>query len=384
MAEPPGDDTRPAAGEDGPKPAEPTSWNTKTILRIGLRIVVVVVILAIALFALVNIFDDLDFNQVRAALGRLSDAEWLALGFGWLIWIGAQGLQTASLVHHLPARRGVLAFLGPSAVASVVPGPSDLPVRFSMYQSWGVGNSEAATAVAASGVFSVGSQLILPALAGLAIAFGDVEVEGFMAIIIVATLVLAAVIVGAVFVLGSAGRTERVASWLEPVWRAGNRLIRRPVPEKGSFAALVVEQRAQSFDYLSDKWLGTTGATILTIAAKCSLLIMCLRFVGIPEDILGWVAIFAVFSLVAGLTVIPITPGSAGVAEVALVGMLTPIAGSEFVNEVAAGVLLYRLLTWILVIPTGLGALGIWKLSLRGQVDGSADDEPVEAGLTPD
>ena len=70
---------------------------------------------------------------------------------------------------------------------------------------------------------------------------------------------------------------------------------------------------------------------------------------------------FAVYSLVAGLTVIPISPGSVGVAEVALIGMLTPIVGSEFVNEVAAGVLLYRLLTWLLMIPAGLIALAVWR-----------------------
>jgi uncharacterized membrane protein YbhN (UPF0104 family) len=103
----------------------------------------------------------------------------------------------------------------------------------------------------------------------------------------------------------------------------------------------------------------------LTVAAKCALLVLALRFVGIPEDALGWSAIFVVFSLVAGLTVVPITPGSVGVTEVALVAMLTPIAGSGFVNEVAAGVLIYRMLTWLLLIPTGLGILATWRVNLR-------------------
>ena len=140
-------------------------------------------------------------------------------------------------------------------------------------------------------------------------------------------------------------------------------LVRRgPDDDLGSLA---VRQRARSFDYLSDKWLGTTGATALATAVKCALLIMALRFVGIPEADLGWSAIFAVYALVAGLTVVPITPGSAGVAEIALVGMLTPIAGNQYVNEVAAGVVLYRLMTWILVIPAGLIALAVWRQGTR-------------------
>jgi len=98
---------------------------------------------------------------------------------------------------------------------------------------------------------------------------------------------------------------------------------------------------------------------------------MALRFVGVPADALGWSAIFAVFALVAGLTIIPITPGSAGVSEIALVGMLAPIAGTAYVNQVAAGVLIYRLLTWILLIPVGLVALGGWRLEQRRKVGDS-------------
>jgi uncharacterized protein (TIRG00374 family) len=381
------DDDRPDHGGDPPEARESTAvtvWpdrlprapdgtievperprlNVSTIFKIALRIGFAVAAVAISVFVLFGIFDDLDFEQIKAALEQLSDAEWLALLFGWLIWIGAQGLQTASLVTAMPARRGVLAFLGPSAVSSIIPGPSDLPVRYSMYQSWGIPPADAATAVAASGVFSVGSQLALPALAGVAIFFGSVQVEGFMAIIVAATLVLAVAIVVSAVVLGSDKRTRWAGRKLDPLWRRLLRLARKDQPER-ALDELLDEQRTAAFDYLHDKWLPTTGATVLTIAAKCSLLIMSLRFVGIPETVLGWAAIFAVFALVAGLTIVPITPGSAGVAEIALVGMLAPIAGSEYVNEVAAGVLLYRILTWILVIFAGLGALGVWQFGQR-------------------
>jgi uncharacterized membrane protein YbhN (UPF0104 family) len=357
-------DTIPKPGGGSIEVPEKPKLSTRTVLRILLRVGIAVAAVVIATFVLFGIFEDLDFEEIRAALAQLSDAEWIALFFGWLIWIGAQGLQTASLVTGMPARRGVLAFLGPSAVSSVIPGPSDLPVRYSMYQSWGIPPADAATAVGASGVFSVGSQLALPALAGVAIFFGGAQVDGFMTIIVAATLVLAVAIVVSAVVLGSEKRTRWAGSKLDPLWRRLLRIARKDVPED-DLGDLLERRRRAAFDYLSDKWLPTTGATVLTIGAKCALLIMSLRFVGIPEDALGWAAIFAVFALVAGLTIVPITPGSAGVAEIALVGMLAPIAGSDYVNEVAAGVLLYRLLTWILVIFAGLLALGIWQFGQR-------------------
>lgn len=345
-------------------PAAAPVSRKRLIVKIAVRVVILGAVLAFAGFVLVGIFDDLDLAEVRAAMGQLSDAERVALLMGWLLWIGAQGLQTASLVSKLPARRGALAYLGPSSVASIVPGPSDLPVRYSMYQSWGVSSQEAGTAIAANGIFSIGSQLALPAFAGVAIAVSGVQVAGFFSIIVTATVVLAVVIVVAVVVLRSEALTRKIGDLFDTPVRRLARLFRKSPPAR-PLGEIVTEQRDQARDHLADKWQAATFATVLTVIAKCALLVLSLRFVGIPEADLSWSAIFAVFALVAGLTVIPITPGSAGVSEIALVGMLAPIAGSQWVNEVAAGVLIYRLLTWLILIPVGFGVLGWWRLSLR-------------------
>ena len=71
------------------------------------------------------------------------------------------------------------------------------------------------------------------------------------------------------------------------------------------------------------------------------------------------------WAIVRGLTVIPIMPGNAGVSELAFIGMLTQIAGSSFVNQVTAGVVLFRLLTWLVLIPLGGVAFGLWQTGLR-------------------
>lgn len=344
---------------------EPGS-RASTFRRVLARVAVITVVLGLAGWFLFQVFDDLDWNEVRAALRRLSDAELLALTFGWIVWIAAQGALTASLVDKLPVRRGVLASLGPKAVSSVIPGPSDLPIRYTMYQSWGVPPSSAATAVAASGIFSIGSQLILPSIAGILIMVADVPLAGFFSVIVTASMALAVIVTAAAFALGSARRTEAAGRRLDGVVRAIMRRLKKTELDE-NLGTFLVEKRARAFGHLSGKWLQTTVATILTTATKCALLVMALRFVGIPENALGWVAIFAVFGLVAGLTAIPITPGSAGVAEIGFVGMLTAAAGDQWVNQITAGVVLYRLMTWLLIIPAGFGALGVWRFSLRAR-----------------
>lgn len=354
-----GESDREATHDGDGEPAEKRPSPLRIAFRVGLTLAAI----GIAFFVLAQAFEDLDAAEIASALGNLSDAAWLALISGWLVWIGAQGLQTASLVTDLPARRGVVAWLGPNSVASVIPGPSDLPVRYAMYRTWGVGTIDAGTAVAMSGVFSIGSQLVLPALAGIVIVFGAATIDGVGTIIAATTLVLAAVLVVAAAVLGSAGRTERAGGLLDPLWRLAHRVFRRPPPER-SLAPILVEQRARAIAYLRDKWVTTTFATVLTVAAKWSLLVMSLRFVGATESELSTAEIFVVYALVAGLTVVPITPGSAGVTEVALVAMLTSI-GDASVNDIAAGTLLFRLMTWLVPIPVGFAVLARWRLVIR-------------------
>jgi hypothetical protein len=54
-------------------------------------------------------------------------------------------------------------------------------------------------------------------------------------------------------------------------------------------------QRAEAVDHLAGKLLKATAAIVATLAAKCAFLVTTLRFVGIPEDALGWTAIAAHF-----------------------------------------------------------------------------------------
>ena len=58
----------------------------KAVRKIAVRVVVIVVVLGLTTWLLLSIFDDLDPDEIRSALARLNDAEWLSLTFGWLVW----------------------------------------------------------------------------------------------------------------------------------------------------------------------------------------------------------------------------------------------------------------------------------------------------------
>lgn len=189
------------AAEGLPADLTPNS-RRNTIRRVAFRVALVVAVLGFSTWVLFNVFDDLNWDEVRRSIAELSDAEALSLIFGWMVWVVTQGALTASLVDKLAVRRGVLASLGPTAISSLIPGPSDLPIRFRMYQSWGVSSSEATTAVVGSGVFSIGANLILPSIAGVLIVLADVPLSGFFSVIVTASVALAIIVAAAGFTLG--------------------------------------------------------------------------------------------------------------------------------------------------------------------------------------
>src|SRR5687767_6228428 len=123
-----------------------------SVFKIVFRVVIVVGALVLSAFVLTSVFDSLDWGQVWDSVRSLDDAEIVALVAMWGVWLACQGLQTSSMLRGLPVRRGVVAYMGPAAVTSIVPGPSDLPVRYRMMRSWGYPTSDVTLAVAAGGI----------------------------------------------------------------------------------------------------------------------------------------------------------------------------------------------------------------------------------------
>jgi hypothetical protein len=338
----------------------------RSIGKIVLRIVFIVGALAASGWILVATFDDLDLGQIVDAVTSLEDADIISLGAMWILWVAAQGLLTASLVPGLAVRHGVVAFLGPASITSIVPGPSDLPIRYRMLTSWGRTTAEATLAVAAGGIFSIGIKLVLPVIAAIGLVVSDAPMSDTLQTVVTICLIVGLGVTLLAVVLGSERRTERAGRLIAPIWTRVLRLLRKPKPD--DLPGQMVAARANALQTLRDRWLIASWATVLTSATKFALLLMCLRFMGVGEGELGWTEVFVVFALVQGLTVLPITAGDAGVSEIAYIGLLTAAAGSEYVNQITAAILVFRVLTWLLIIPVGLGTLGLWKLQLRNSI----------------
>ena len=110
--------------------------------------------------------------------------------------------------------------------------------------------------------------------------------------------------------------------------------------------------------------LAALATSIASQFAWVIVLIVALRLTGVPESVLKPGEVFAVYALVMVITIIPLSPGGAGVPELLFISGLTTITGTEYQSAVTAGVFLYRLYFWFLPIPL---AWILLKVARRGK-----------------
>ncbi|MGY1679951.1 lysylphosphatidylglycerol synthase transmembrane domain-containing protein [Geodermatophilus sp. SYSU D01176] len=270
--------------------------------------------------------------------------------------------------------RAVLSDQASTAVSNTVPVGFAFGVgtNVAMYHSFGFSPAAITRAVALTGVWNTLVKLATPAvaLAGVALV-GDVDPWlGTAALVGSGVLLLG---VGALVAVLSHGRAAAVlAAAAERAAGRAARAVRRRPPS--GWVARTDRFRSDSLDLVRHRWLHLTAAAVGSHAALFLVLLTCLRAVGGPGTDVPWVVVLAVFSLTRLVTLVPITPGALGVAELSYVAGLTAVGVDP---AAAAGtVLLFRFLTWFLPIPTGVVTWLLWR-------HGVGHDRPAPVGAGP-
>ena len=110
---------------------------------------------------------------------------------------------------------------------------------------------------------------------------------------------------------------------------------------------------------LHARWHWITVATLVSHLSLFLVLLLALRFVGVSSAQVSWAEALVVFAFARLLTAIPFTPGGLGVIELALITGLSAAGGARAL--VAAAVLVFRALTYVLPIPLGVATYVFWQ-----------------------
>jgi putative heme transporter len=318
-------------------------------------LVSVVLVGAIFMFA----FKRVDVSSVWTEITRMTWIEggtitavaaWNLITYLWL-WV----LVTPGLSF----RRAMIVTQSGTAVTNVVPGGSAIGVglAYSMFSSWGFSRTRSTVAILVSGAWNMLIKFGMPMLALVLLALqGDVTPQRVVAGVVGLGL-LAASVIGFVRVFCNDGAAARVGSLAGRAVAWFRRRLRRPAPIDWGPKFVVFRHNAAGL--LRRRWPVITVAALVSHLSLYLVLLVSLRHVGVTDNQVGWAQVLAVFALGRLLTLVRFTPGGAGATEAVLIAGLAAAGGER--AEVAAAVLVFRGLTWLLPVPIGVLAFVSWR-----------------------
>jgi uncharacterized protein (TIRG00374 family) len=279
----------------------------------------------------------------------------------------ATWLMVGSALPSVRLRDAATMNLGSTAVANTVPagGAVAMGVSWAMLSSWEVTTSAFVRYTLVSGVWNVFVRLGLPVVAVAILAVTGTPSTALQA----AAWAGAGLLAAFAAVLWAVLRSESVAS------RAGRiagrvagaccRLARRRPPEP--LADRMLDFRASTMELLTGRGLRITLTTLASHLSLWLVLLACLRSLGVSAALVSWPASLAAFAFARLLSALPLTPGGVGVMELGLTGPLVAGLAPSAAARVAAAVLLFRALTYLLSVPLGAGAYVWWRWQVRSR-----------------
>ncbi len=302
---------------------------------------------------------------VAGRRGELSGASHYLDHLRWQWLVIAAAVELASFVAfaalqgrlleaggvRIPLRRLTAVTLASTAIASSIPaGPLVSSVfAYRQYRRYGADGALATWTLAA--VF-VTAAVSLAVVAGAGLAIAGAEGANLDLVGVTAGVLAAALVMGALFL------QRRIAVWvITGAVRLSSRWIRWP---QGDVAARVdtFVLRLTTVVLSGPRIARAAGWGLANWIFDCGCLALSFLAVGVGVPWKGLLLAYGAGQLAANL---PITPGGLGVVEGSLTIALVAFGGSE--TSTVAAVLLYRILSFWIVLPIGWGtwAALVWS-----------------------
>ncbi|HEY0952489.1 glycosyltransferase [Nocardioides sp.] len=304
---------------------------------------------------------DVSWHGVLPVLRSLHWPAVLGLVVLWFLGLVVHSSVLTAAAPSLTHRRALALNLTGSAVANVVPlgGAAGIELNRRMMRAWGIDTRRFAGYTFLTNLADVGSKLALPLIAVAALVHaGESVTAPLRYVAVLAGCALVGIGAGTIAVLASARCAVGLGRCVEALLRPALRVVGRP--GRVDVVGPLLEVRRESRRLVADGWLPMLLGISGYVALQGVLLGLCL---GLTHSGVTWPVVLAAFALERALTVLPVTPGGAGVADVGLVGVLVALGGDP--AGAAAGAVLYRGLVFALEIPVGGGTLGVWLLGRR-------------------
>lgn len=325
----------------------PPKWR-RPVLLIGK-----VLLVAGGVWLAVQALAQVDWAQVGDALGRLT---WWEIVVVAMIVALRQTVNASTLVILLPGlrlRQALTTALSGTLIQTFTPPPSDAVLRMSILRSYGVEATRGAAALVLDTLVFYLARFVAP-MVGLVLAVIALPVMPIQVWMAVGGAAVGAALVGALIIIS---RGERAAGGFGRTAAVVVQRLRPSIDPDGWSAALVRFQQ-QSAAGLFRKIVQATPTMIAFIVVDGIVLVASLRFVGIPGEQIGYLAVLAGLLSLYPLTIFPFA--GLGVLDAALIVLINAEGVADPADLIAAMVI-WRTATILLPLVPGLAAITVWR-----------------------
>ena len=355
------------AADPGPKPHP--RW------RGPLLMVAKIAALAIGVWLVVEALRQVDWVQVGDALSRLTWWEIVVI----IAIVGIRQTVNAStlpvLARGLSLGHALSTALAGTLIQTFTPPPSDTVLRLAMLKSYGVENTRGAAALVLDTVVFYLARFVAP-IVGIVLAVIAMPVESVHLWMALLGLGVTALLLWALWMITTgetaAGRVGSLAA------RVIKRL--RPSVDPDAWAAAVIRFQRESATGLARKIGKATPIMLGFVLVDSLVVLVSLRFVGIPSHHIAYLAVLAAMFTLYPLTVFPFA--GLGVLDAALIVLINAEDAADGPDLVAA-LVIWRVATLLLPLIPGLISLSLWRArEARRAAAGGSDENPAAARTT--
>jgi hypothetical protein len=315
--------------------------------------VVVVVVVLVCGWLASTFLGAIDWSSVGTALGRLTAWQVLVLVAVLLVRQTLNAFPLALFIDGLGAARALLNDLVASLMAVVAPPPGDIVVRVAMFRTWGIEPSRGLAGATMNMVAFYVNRFAAP-LIGLPV----LVVLGSGTPPVVGALISVAVAVVMTVLVSLAVHRERFAAQLGRAAAGTVRRVRSSVdPEAWAGAATGFQE------HVSARYRRAFPRSLLALSAMvlsdACILLLAIRFVGVPAEAVPAYEVIGIFFLAYPLTLPPMM--GLGIYDVVLLGAFMEVGGDLLEPELVAALTVWRAVTILgPVLLGGLVAL-VWR-----------------------
>jgi uncharacterized protein (TIRG00374 family) len=360
-------------------PGEPSGATPRQGKAIWIRVVQALISLAIVVGIFVGVMPLIaDYGEVWDTISAMTSLEMFSLLLVGLWNLATYWFVIVAALPGLRLREAAVVNQASTAVANTLPGGGAIGVGVSiaMLTSWGFTVAAIARSALVTGIWNNFVKLGMPvlALALLALEGGLTPARLLAAAVgigvLIAAIVLLALILKSDRLARAIGRgIGKIVDWFRKLFR------KEPLADWGERAA---KFRRDTIGLLEHRWLMLTVATLVSHLSLYIVLLATLRNVGVSQEELSWITVFAAFSFVRLISALPITPGGVGVVELGYAAALTIGLDPTTRAQVVAAILVFRAITYLLPIPLGAISYVIWRINKSWRL--SRDQRAVLAG----